>query len=91
MERAESVCLTQPSAPALDGFSIAGVFFFFFFFFSYLRCVAMSGSGWNWKFDSQLVLIGPLQGMCWPSVWTSSASCVRTATCTLANASKARF
>lgn len=32
MERAESVCLTQPSAPALDGFSIAGVFFFFFFF-----------------------------------------------------------
>lgn len=39
MERAESVCLTQPSAPALDGFSIAGFFFFFFFFLlSAMRC-----------------------------------------------------
>lgn len=42
MERAESVCLTQPSAPALDGFSIAGGFFsFFFLFFSSPICDAL--------------------------------------------------
>lgn len=49
MERAESVCLTQPSAPALDGFSIAGGFFFFFFlffFFFFLLLSAMRCNEW---------------------------------------------